>query len=87
MKKLIVVLFLGALSFVTLSFAPVSGTVAVQNVDGEITTCPNCGCKLTSYNVKTEIFTCPDCGCQWKKASSTVVVIVMPPKDPEVVNP
>lgn len=83
MKKLIVVLFLGALSFVASSFAPVSNTAAVQSVDGDVTTCPACGCKMTLYNVKTGIFSCPICGCEWKKASSTIVVIVSPPTDPD----
>lgn len=85
MKKLIVVLFLGALSFVTSSFAPVSSEVTVQNVDGEVTTCPACGCKVTLYDTKTELFSCPKCGCQWKKtgSSSTVVVIVSPPTTPD----
>lgn len=85
MKKLIVCLFLGALSVVTSSFAPVNGVAAVQNVDGEVTTCPACGCKVTLYDTKSELFSCPKCGCQWKKtsSSSTIVVIVSPPKEPD----
>lgn len=81
MKKIIVVLFLSALTFVASSFASVNSVAVVQNVDGAITTCPACGCEVTYYDFSTKIFSCPSCHCQWKKVSGTVVMIIMPPDD------
>lgn len=75
------VLFLGALSFVTSSFAPVSGIAVVQSVNGSITTCPACGYEMTNYNVDSGIFYCPHCKCKWKKLDNKNVVIVSPPED------
>lgn len=82
MKKLIVLLFFGALSFVSSSFAPANEMVMTQNVEGSVTTCPACGYEETEYNVDAEIFTCPICGCKWKKVNKKNVVIVSPPKEP-----
>lgn len=87
MKKLIVCLFLVALSFVTSSFVPVNSVAMERGVDGSPTTCPACGCENTYYNTKSGVFTCPHCKCEWKRLKGDDVIIVAPPSDDDAKIP
>jgi Zn finger protein HypA/HybF involved in hydrogenase expression len=87
MKKLLVILLLGGVSFVTSSFVTPQGVGLKLQVAGAVTTCPACGYVYTYYNTKSEVFTCPSCGCRWKRMKGDDVIIVAPPSDNDAKTP
>ncbi len=87
MKKILVILLLGGISFVTSSFVKPQGICLKLQAAGAVTTCPACGYVYTYYNTKSEVFTCPSCGCKWKRMKGDYVIIVAPPSDEDAKTP